>query len=138
MAATAPAPELDADVADHQDVVFEPRLAGIVAEFDKPKTLMTAASAVRDAGYVRWDTHTPYPIHGMDEAMGIRRTILPWIVLGGGLTGVTLAIGMQYWMNASEAAEYAVGWPFAGYQYPISGKPYWSLPANIPIAFDPR
>ncbi|MGC1272482.1 MAG: quinol:electron acceptor oxidoreductase subunit ActD [Planctomycetaceae bacterium] len=136
MAATAPSPELDADVADHQDVVFEPRLAGVVAEFDSPKTLMAAAEVVRDAGYVRWDTHTPYPIHGMDEAMGIRRTVLPWIVLAGGLTGVTVAILLQYWTNASAWAENIVGWPFSGYQYPISGKPYWSLPANIPIAFE--
>lgn len=136
MTATAPSPELDADVAGHQDVVFEPRLAGVVAEFDSPKTLMAAAEVVRDAGYLRWDTHTPYPIHGMDEAMGIRRTVLPWIVLAGGLAGMVIAILLQYWTNGSLWAEYVVGWPFSGYQYPISGKPYWSLPANIPVAFE--
>ena len=136
MTATAPSPELDADVADHQDVVFEPRLAGILGEFDHPATVMAAAASVRDAGFTRWDVHTPYPLHGMDVAMGVRRTILPWIILIGGLTGTATAIGLQWWTNASSWAETVVGWPFSGYQYPISGKPYWSLPANIPIAFE--
>lgn len=132
--------DLDEDLAgdeDHQqEVALEPRLAGVVAEFDRPETLIASSSAIRDAGYTRWDTHTPFPVHGIDAAMGIRRTILPWIVLVGGLTGTTIAIAMQYYMNASAEAEYGLGWPFAGYQYPVSGKPYWSLPANIPIAFE--
>lgn len=136
MSASAPPSELDADAAEHEDVVFQPRLAGVIAEFDRPETLLTAAASIRDAGYSRWDTYTPFPVHGIDVAMGVQRTILPWIVLVGGLTGTVLAVGMQYYMNASAWAEYAVGWPFAGYQYPISGKPYWSLPANIPIAFE--
>lgn len=136
MTATAPSPELDADVAEHKDVVFEPRLAGVVAEFDRPEELMEAAAAVRDAGFTRWDTHTPFPLHGIETAMGIRPTILPWISLGFALTGTTIAVAMQYWMNASEKAEFVVGWPFSGYQFPISGKPYWSLPANVPIIFE--
>lgn len=136
MTATAPSPELDADVADHKDVVFEPRLAGVVAEFDRPEELMEAAAAVRDAGFTRWDTHTPFPLHGIEKAMGIRPTILPWIILIGGLTGTTIAVLMQYWMNATRWGEFAVGWPFSGYAYPVSGKPYWSLPANVPIMFE--
>jgi len=128
--------DLDVDVANHHDVVYEPRLVGVIAEFDQPEKLIESSAVVRDAGYTRWDTHTPFPVHGIDVAMGIRRTILPWIVLIGGLTGTAIAIGLQYYTNASETAEYAIGWPFAGYQYPISGKPYWSLPANIPIAFE--
>lgn len=115
---------------------FQPRLVGVVAEFDHPDTLVAAAEKLRDAGYTRWDTYTPFPIHGMDEAMGIRYTILPWLVFGGGITGTFIAILMQWYMNGSRWAEYVVGWPFAGYEYPISGKPYFSLPANIPIAFE--
>jgi mono/diheme cytochrome c family protein len=128
--------DLDVDVAEHQDVAFEPRLVGVVAEFGEPEKLLESAAAVRDAGFTRWDTYTPFPVHGIDVAMGIRRTVLPWLVLIGGLTGTTVAIGLQYYTNASREIEYAVGWPFSGYQYPISGKPYWSLPANIPIAFE--
>jgi hypothetical protein len=101
-----------------------PELAGYLAEFADVDSVMSAAEIVRDAGYTRWDVHSPFPIHGMDEAMGIRQTILPWLVLGGGLAGLGGALLMQWWMNAYD------------YSYMISGKPLFSLPAFIPIMFE--
>jgi len=97
---------------------------GLLAEFDDVETFVAAVRRVRQAGYRRWDAHSPFPVHGMDEAMGIRGTQLPWLVLGGGLTGLALAVLMQWWMNARD------------YPYLISGKPYFSLPANIPVIFE--
>ena len=76
------------------------RSAGALAEFASAEDLMRAAAHVRTAGYTRWDCHTPYPVHGLDQAMGVKPTILPFIVLGAGLTGVTVAVLMQWWMNA--------------------------------------
>ena len=102
----------------------EPELIGLLAEFDDPSALIEASKKVRDAGYRNWDTHTPFPLHGIDEAMGIKWTILPWIVAACGLTGGTIAVGMQYWMNS-------VDYPFM-----ISGKPFFSIPACIPIIFE--
>ncbi len=98
--------------------------AGVLAEFDTDEAIMEAATKVRDAGFTRWDCHTPFPVHGLDGAMGIRQTILPWLVLGAGLTGVCAACLMQWWMNAVD------------YQFVVSGKPMWSLPANVPIMFE--
>ncbi|WP_339732926.1 quinol:electron acceptor oxidoreductase subunit ActD [uncultured Gimesia sp.] len=102
----------------------EPELLGLLAEFDDPNALIEASKKVRDAGYRNWDTHTPFPLHGIDEAMGIKWTILPWIVACCGLMGGTVAISMQWYMNA--------------YDYPflISGKPAFSIPACIPIVFE--
>ena len=100
------------------------RVYGLLTEFDTPDRLVAACRRVRDAGFVKWDAHTPFPIHGMDAAMGIRGTRLPFIVLGAGLTGIALALGMQWWMNAVD------------YPFPISGKPMFGLPANIPIMFE--
>ena len=97
---------------------------GAVAEFETPTDVIRAAAKVTDAGYTRVDSHTPFPIHGMDRAMGIRGTRLPWIVLVGGLTGFGLALLMQWWMNA-------VDYPFM-----ISGKPFFGLPATIPVTFE--
>ena len=57
------------------------KLHGIVAYFADTDGLMAAARKVRDAGYKRWDSYTPFPVHGIDDAMGIKPTILPWIVL---------------------------------------------------------
>jgi len=101
-----------------------PVLAGYLAEFDEVGEVIAAAEKVRDAGYRRWDVHSPFPIHGIDEAMNIRPTILPWLVLAGGLFGLGGGLLMQWWMMAHD------------YQYMISGKPFFSLPAFIPIIFE--
>ena len=97
---------------------------GLVAEYDTPGALVQACTQVRDAGFRRWDAHSPFPIHGIDPAMGIRPTILPVLVFGGAITGTGLALLMQWWMNA---------W---AWQWVVAGKPYNSLPQQIPIAFE--
>jgi Alternative complex III, ActD subunit len=97
---------------------------GVLAEFPSPDRLIRAAEAVREAGYTRWDAHTPFPVHGLDDAMGIETTRLPWFVLAGGIAGCGGGILMQWWMNAID------------YPIIISGKPFFSLPANIPVAFE--
>ena len=99
-------------------------LYAVMVEFDSPSLLIEAVKKVRDQGFKKWDVHTPFPIHGMDEAMGIKGTQLPFLVLACGLTGLGLATLMQWWMNA-------VDYPFV-----ISGKPLFGLPANIPIMFE--
>ncbi len=97
---------------------------GAYAEFADVDSLMAAAQKVRKAGFQRWDCHTPFPVHGLDKAMGIRPTRLPWIVLAFGATGVAAALAMQYWMNGID------------YPFDISGKPLFSWPAFIPVTFE--
>ncbi len=99
-------------------------LYGVLAEYDTPGELLDAARKVRDAGYTEFDCYSPFPVHGIDEAMGIKRTILPLIVFGGGATGLVGGIFLQWWMNA-------YNWPWN-----IAGKPTWSIPANVPIMFE--
>lgn len=101
-----------------------PKPWGLLAEFDSVDAFLAAAEGVRDAGFTRFDAHAPFPVHGLDEAMGIRMSKLPWLVLGGGATGAGLALLMQWWMNALD------------YPYVISGKPLFGLPAAIPITFE--
>lgn len=97
---------------------------GVLAEFDNVSSLMAAAKVVRDAGYTKWDAHTPFPVHGLDDAMGVKPTKLPWVIFGAGLTGLSFALGLQWWTNAHD------------YQFLISGKPMFSLPANVPVIFE--
>ncbi|HZN54617.1 MAG TPA: DUF3341 domain-containing protein [Candidatus Polarisedimenticolaceae bacterium] len=97
---------------------------GLLAEFAGPAELVSAAERLRDGGYTRWDAHTPFPVHGLDAAMGIRPTRLPWLVLGAGICGCGGGLLMQWWMNA-------VAYPLI-----VSGKPFNSLPASIPVAFE--
>ena len=97
---------------------------GLLAEFAEEGALKEAAARVRDEGFRRWDCFSPYPVHGLDRAMGLRDTRLPWVVLGAGMLGTASAILMQWWMNARD------------YPFVIGGKPLFSLPAQIPIAFE--
>jgi hypothetical protein len=106
----------------------------LLAEYHSVDELMHAAEKVRDAGYKHWDCHTPFPVHGLDKAMGVKPTILPFLTLGMGLTGLATAIIMQWWVNATNIDLLNIGMP--GYQYLISGKPEWSFPANIPVIFE--
>jgi len=97
---------------------------GLLAEYDTPPQILHAAKKIRDAGFTKWDTYTPFAVHGIDDAMGIKATILPWFTLCAGLVGLATAITLQWWTNA--------------YDYPwiVSGKPFWSIPANVPIMFE--
>jgi mono/diheme cytochrome c family protein len=99
-------------------------LHGLLAEYDSPGALKAAAAKVRDAGFKKWDCYSPFPVHGIDPAMGIKRTILPQIVFGAGLSGLIGGLGLQWWASAYH-------WPNI-----VSGKPFFSIPANIPITFE--
>jgi hypothetical protein len=72
------------------------RVHGYLAEFSGSGDIYHAAEKVRDAGYQRWDVHTPFPIHGLNEAMGVKRSILPWFVFCGGATGTLTAFLLCY------------------------------------------
>ena len=97
---------------------------GLLAEFDTPGDTLRAAAIVRDAGYRRWDVFTPYAVHGMDEAMGLRSSRVGWFTFCGGLTGFTCGMLMIWYMNA--------------YNYPIvvGGKPLFSPIFSFPVAYE--
>jgi hypothetical protein len=100
------------------------RTWGLLAEFETPDELLRAARGAREAGYRRMDAYTPFPIHGLSDAMGFRPTKLPFIVLAGGIIGCVAALGTM--------------WFSAAIHYPINvaGKPYASWPMFIPITFE--
>jgi mono/diheme cytochrome c family protein len=101
-----------------------PVIDGLLADFDSPDQLLEGAKDLRDAGYQRLDAYTPFPIHGLQQVLRIPHSPLPWLVLAAGLVGGVAALLGQWWTNA-------VDYPFL-----ISGKPRFSLPANIPVAFE--
>lgn len=110
---------------DLHERLSEPvELVGMLAEYPDVDSILDAARGVRAAGFTRWDVHAPFPIHGIDAAIGVKPTILPWIVLGGGLFGCGGGLWLQWYCNAYD------------YPFMISGKPFWSLAANIPIIFE--
>ena len=101
------------------------KLYGVLAEVETPAAILAAAQRVREAGYRWWDCHAPFAVHGLDKAMGIRPTILPWLVMGGGLTGATLGFLLQWFTNATNF-DFWLLVPIRGYDFLVSGKPILS------------
>lgn len=97
---------------------------GVLAAFDSAAGLYRACERVRDAGYTRWDAHSPFPVHGLDKAMGLGRSRLPWVTLLFGLSGAIGGLTLQMWAN--------------GIAYPlmISGKPLFNWQPYVPITFE--
>jgi mono/diheme cytochrome c family protein len=108
-------------------------LVGLLAQFDDPDSLIAACNNARETGYKKMDAYTPFPVHGIDPALGIQRSKLPFIVLSVALGAVVLGLGMQWYTNSTDNL---FGDFFPGYRFKISGKPYFSLPANIPVTFE--
>src|SRR6478672_10368583 len=102
----------------HSD--FVPRRF-VVAEFGSAEALLDGTTKMREGGYAQLDTHTPYPIHGLEEALGLKRPKIPLIVLCGAIAGACIAYGLIYFCNVYD-------WPLN-----IGNRPPHGPPANIPI-----
>ena len=99
-------------------------MAYVLAEFKDPRALLAAARRLRELGHRRLDAHSPYPLQGVDEALGLRPSIVPLIALVGGVLGAFTGYVMQWWMNA-------VDFPIN-----VGNRPPHSPPTNIPITFE--
>jgi hypothetical protein len=99
-------------------------LHGIMAEFDTAEQLVDAARQVRDAGYLKTDAFSPFPIHELDEALGIKRSILPYLCFVGGIVGLLSGLGLQYFVHVID------------YPIIVGGRPHFSLPAMIPPSYE--
>ncbi|HSD10812.1 MAG TPA: DUF3341 domain-containing protein [Candidatus Binatia bacterium] len=101
-----------------------PVIWGLMAEFDKPADLVDACRAAREAGYRRMDAYTPFPLEAVFDAMGLHKNAMPLIVLLGGLLGGLGGLALQYWVSV------------VAYPLNVGGKPFFSLPAFIPVTFE--
>jgi hypothetical protein len=96
----------------------------VIATFECDEKLLHTTQKVVSKNIDIYDIYTPFPVHGLDEAMGIKRSILPYVTFAAGAMGLMIALGFQYWTSA-------VDWPIK-----VGGKPFASIPAFIPIAFE--
>ena len=100
------------------------KLYSVSAIFNSPDDIISAAKKTEAAGYKNWDVHTPYPIHGMDNAMKLKPSKLGYVTLTFGLTGAVVALLFMYWALS------------INYPMNIGGKPFFALPAFIPVTFE--
>lgn len=100
------------------------RFWGVVAEFDSTHAIYEAARRATAAGYRRVDAHTPFPVHGLQDALKQPSSHLGWFVVIGGAIGILGAQWMMWWMNAVD------------YPIVVSGKPPYAWPSTIPITFE--
>lgn len=97
---------------------------GVLGYFHTPDEALAAASRVRDARYTRFDVLTPFPVHGMDEAMGLPRSWVPWVTAVMATVGIVTAQAMMVYMMVFD-------WPMN-----YGGKPFWAWPSFVPITFE--
>src|SRR6478736_1233125 len=101
-----------------------PAVYGLLAEFDSADALIAAARSVTAAGYTRTDAFSPFPVHGLGDALGFKDRRISKFVFLGGLTGMLAGYGLEYWTQA------------IAYPLNIGGRPYHSWVAFIPPAFE--
>lgn len=99
-------------------------IAGVAAFFDHPNHLLFAAEETRDSSYESFDALSPFPIHGMDDALGAGRSWIPWVTFGAGLTGFLTANALQFGIMAFD-------WPMN-----YGGRPFGAWPSFVPIMFE--
>jgi hypothetical protein len=104
--------------------VEKPGIWGLMAEFDAPASLVRACRSARDAGYRKMDAYTPFPVEAVFEALDLHRNEMPLVVLCGGILGGLGGLGLQYWCST-------IAYPLV-----VGGKPFFSLPAFIPVTFE--
>jgi hypothetical protein len=105
-------------------MAVRPPVYGLLAEFESPETLVQAAGRVQEAGYRRYDAYSPFPVEGLSEAMGFRRTRMPVVMFFGGLLGCLGALAMQYYCAV------------ISYPLNIGGRPLNSWPSWVPVMFE--
>lgn len=102
------------------------KVYGLGARFESASEIYQAAKKVRDKGFRRWDVHTPFPVHGMDAAMGLKHSVLGKFVFFGGIIGFITAVCLQFIPSA-------IIYPLI-----VQSKPFgiYSIPAYFPIIFE--
>lgn len=94
------------------------------ALFNSPDAIIAAAKKVASKGFTKWDVNTPYPVHGMDDAMNMKPSKLGFVTMFFGLAGIGIALLFMWWTLSVD------------YPLVIGGKPYFALPAFIPVTFE--
>ena len=101
-----------------------PALYGLLAEFDSAQGLLDATTRAREAGFTKTEAYSPFPIHGMEQAIGFDERLIQKFVFVAGVIGCSVAFGFQYWVSVID------------YPMNVGGRPYFSWVSFIPVSFE--
>lgn len=111
-------------MSDRAKPAKAPKTWGVMGEFAGPTELLEACMSIRDAGWRKWDAYAPFPVHGLEVAMGLKPSRVSAIVLLGAMCGVGGGFGLQYWTSA-------IAYPMV-----VHGKPFGAWEPFTPVTFE--
>jgi hypothetical protein len=101
-----------------------PGVYGVIAEFEHAEDLLAATKRAYSEGFRKMDAYSPFPVHGLADALGPEDHRIKWIIFFGGIAGACAGVGLEYWVSA------------IAYPHNVGGKPYWSWPLFVPVAYE--
>ncbi len=128
-------PQLDLNQIKDKLGIGDDKVYAVMGEFTTPEDLVKAGRKIREMGYTKLDAMTPFPVHGIDDALGIPYSILGWIVIFLSATGAATALFLQWYtgsINITQLIKYGI----SGYPLVIGGKPLFDFSFSIPVTFE--
>jgi hypothetical protein len=129
-------PPIDLDQIKDKLGIGADKVYAVMGEFTTPDDLVEAGKKIRAMGYTKLDAMTPFPVHGIDDALGIPRSILGWIVIFASMTGLATALFLQWYTGAAGMSTFLSKFGLSSYPQVIGGKPYFDFSFSIPVDFE--
>jgi hypothetical protein len=129
-------PQIDIDQLRDKLGIGDDKVYGAIGEFAEPDDLVKAGRRIREMGYSKIDAMSPFPVHGIDDAIGVPPSKLGWIVIFFSLTGTAAALFLQWWAGAGWMNGLLMKFGLSGYPLSIGGKPFFDLSYSVPVDFE--
>jgi hypothetical protein len=128
--------QFDVDQIREKLGIGDDKVYGAIGEFNEPDELVEAGRKIRAMGYTKIDAMSPFPVHGIDDAIGVPPSKLGWIVIFFSLTGTMTALLLQWYAGAGPMNNLLLRFGLSGYPLVIGGKPFFDLSYSIPVDFE--
>jgi len=128
--------QIDIDQIREKFGIGDDKVYGAIGEFDEPDELVEAGRKIREMGYTKIDAMSPFPVHGIDDAIGVPPSKLGWIVIFFSLTGTLTALLLQWYEGAAGLNSLLLRFGLSGYPLSIGGKPFFDFSYSVPVDFE--
>src|SRR6516225_7232681 len=128
--------QIDVDELRDKLGIGDDRVYGAIGEFAEPDDLVKAGRKIREMGYTKIDAMSPFPVHGIDDAIGVPSSKLGWMVIFFSLTGTSLALLLQWYAGAAAMNKFLLRFGLSGYPLSIGGKPFFDFSYSVPVDFE--